>query len=394
MRSLIDLVAGAWKHQPEDIGNISTAAADLIAQAFEGIAPGTLRDYHAHLVGLGAGGTGAQVHPSLLSWKHPIHRIKGLVYMSGGGIDDESRADQQYVDRLLSMIQSGDGCNTMGAMGLLAFDWHYTPAGDVNVDKSEFYTPNAWVLDLANRHPDAFFPIVSVHPYREDALDEIDRCAAQGAKIMKWLPNGQGMKGDEARLEAYYQRLKDHGMALLTHVGEEQAVEAEEDQALGNPLLFRKPLDMGVKVIMAHAASLGTNADIEGDGRQLDNVDLMLRLFDDPNYDDLLFADISATLQFNRLPGPMLKLLERPDLHHRLINGTDYPLPAINVVVRIRDLVRHGLIDAQERKALAEIYHYNALLFDFVVKRRIRHPRTGQRFPVSLFVEHPSLPVR
>lgn len=391
MRFLIDQLAGAWKHRPEDIANIGAQARDLVAQAFEDVEPGSLRDYHAHLVGLGAGGTGAQVNPTLLSWKNPLHRIKGLVYLSGMGVEDEDQADTQYVQRLLSLIRNAEG---IGTMGLLAFDWHYTPDGRINVAKSEFYTPNDWVLDLAEQHPDAFFPIVSVHPYREDALEEIDRCAARGAKIMKWLPNGQGMKGDEARIEAYYERLIRHGMTLLTHVGEEKAVEAEEDQKLGNPLLFRKPLDMGLKVIMAHAASLGTNADIDGDGREVDNVDLMLRLFDEPAYENLLFADISATLQFNRLPGPMLKLLERPDIHHRLINGTDYPLPAINIVIRTRDLVKHDLIDASERKALAELYDYNVLLFDYVLKRRLRHPRTGQKFPPSVFVEHPALPVR
>ncbi len=363
----------------------------MIAEAFADIASGAFRDYHAHLVGLGTGGTGAAVNPELLSWRHPIQRIKCLVYLSGSGVADESQADQQYVERLLKLIRNSPN---PGPMGLLAFDWHYNPDGTINVAKSEFYTPNDWTLGLGQAYPDAFFPIVSVHPYREDALEEVDRCAAAGAKIMKWLPNGQGMKADEARLDSYYQRLKDHGMALLTHVGEELAVEAGEDQALGNPLLFRKPLDMGVKVIMAHIASLGTNADIEGDGGQVENVDLMLRLFDDPAYEDLLFADISATLQSNRLPGPMLKILERPDLHHRLINGTDYPLPAINVVVSTRALVRHELIEAAERKALVEIYHYNPLLFDYVVKRRIRHPKTGQRFPPSMFVENPHLPVR
>lgn len=34
-------------------------------------------------------------------------------------------------------------------------------------------------------------------------------------------------------------------------------MEAEEAQRLGNPRLLRRPLDLGVKVIVAHAASLG-----------------------------------------------------------------------------------------------------------------------------------------
>ena len=89
--------------------------------------------------------------------------------------------------------------------------------------------------------------------------------------------------------------------------------------------------------------------------------------------------------QVNRLPGPLLELLRRPDLHHRLINGSDYPLPAINIVVQTRALVRHGLLTADEREALNEIYDYNPLLFDYAVKRTIRDPESGRRFPASVF---------
>ena len=52
--------------------------------------------------------------------------------------------------------------------------------------------------------------------------------------------------------------MKKYRMILLSHTGEEQAVEAEENQRLGNPLLLRRPLELGIRVIMAHSASLGT----------------------------------------------------------------------------------------------------------------------------------------
>ena len=61
----------------------------------------------------------------------------------------------------------------------------------------------------------------------------------------------------------FEQHLVEHGIALLTHAGEEQAVEAEEDQELGNPLRLRRALDAGVQVIVAHCASLGTGLDLD-----------------------------------------------------------------------------------------------------------------------------------
>jgi mannonate dehydratase len=182
-----------------------------------------------------------------------------------------------------------------------------------------------------------------------------------------------------------------YGVTLLTHVGEEQAVASAEDQAYGNPLLFRRPLEMGVKVVMAHCGSLGENEDLDNPGETAKSFDLFLRLMDNPRYDGLLFGDISAMTQFNRLPGPLTALIKRPDLHHRLLDGSDYPLPAINIVVQTRALVKHGFISRQERKHLNEIYHCNPLLFDYVLKRTIRAPGTRERLSADVFQANTAL---
>lgn len=388
---LVHTVGGGPWPPPEELADrVSPGARDLIARAFEGIPPGALTDYHAHLVGMGTLGDGTWLNPRMTSWAHPLDRLKALVYLRAAGVTDEDRADSQYRDRLARLVRSIQG---HGRLGLLAFDHHYGPDGRKDLAKSEFHTPNDTVFSLAKAHPDLFFPICSVHPYRQDALDELDRSAARGARIVKWLPNAMGMDATDSRCEPFFERMKALGLVLLTHVGEEKAVEAEEDQKLGNPLLFRKPLEMGLTVIMAHCASLGTNADLDNGGREAENFDLFLRMMDDPKYADRLFADISATTQVNRLPRPLLTLLDRTDLHGRLVNGSDYPLPAINIVIWTRSLVKYGMITAEERRAINEIYAVNPLLFDFVLKRTLRHPKTGESFPASVFTEHPKLPV-
>ena len=40
---------------------------------------------------------------------------------------------------------------------------------------------------------------------------------------------------------------------------------------------------------------------------------------------------------------------------------------------------------AREREWLNEIYAYNPLLFDYAVKRTVRHPESGSRFPPDVF---------
>ncbi len=114
-----------------------------------------------------------------------------------------------------------------------------------------------------------------------------------------------------------------------------------------------------------------------------------MRLMDEAKYRGLLFGEISAMLQFNRMPGPFATLLKRQDLHPRLVNGSDYPLPAINALIRTRSLASDGFITGEERTALNEIYDYNPLLFDFVLKRTMRHPETKQKLAASVFMGNP-----
>ena len=386
---LIHLLSGAFRHQPEEITEkLSDGARRLMDRSFEDVDPSKRRDYHVHMVGLGTNNSGMSVNRKMLSWLYPMHRLRAAVYMSGAKVTDRSQADQQYADRLVSLIRNIEG-SSKGH--ILAFDHHYNQDGTINQEKTNFYTPNEWVFNLAGRYPDVFAPTISVHPHRPDALEELEKWAKRGARFVKWLPNAHGMNAADARNDDYYRMLVKYDITLLTHVGEEQAVASAEDQAYGNPLLFRRPLEMGVKVVMAHCGSLGENEDLDNPGETAKSFDLFLRLMDNPRYDGLLFGDISAMTQFNRLPGPLTALIKRPDLHHRLLDGSDYPLPAINIVVQTRALVRHGFISQHERKHLNEIYHCNPLLFDYVLKRTIRAPGTRERLSADVFQANTAL---
>jgi len=203
-----------------------------------------------------------------------------------------------------------------------------------------------------------------------------------------------GINPSDPRCDPFYQKMKELDIVLLSHGGEEKAVEAEEDQKLGNPLLLRRPLDLGVRVIVAHCAGLGDNEDVDSPSRERrTNFEFFLRLMDDKRYEGLVFGEISAMTQFNRIGTPLTTILQREDLHPRLINGSDYPLPAINILVRTGPLVKAGYITVEERKLLNEIYHFNPLLYDFALKRCARIPGSGRRFPASVFMHNPLLGV-
>lgn len=386
---LIDRIGGSFTQQPEALEQTaSLAARNLIDQALTDIDASRLVDFHTHILAIGTSAGDAFVNPRMLNGMN-LERLKFWIYESASGVRNEKNADEEYVARLVRLARAS---KQRGKYRILAFDKHYNANGTANLQKTNMYVPNRYVVELARRYPDIFLPVISIHPYRSDAVQELEQWAKAEVKYVKWLPNAMGMDPANPVIEPFYRKMKEHNMILLSHAGEEQAVEAEEDQRLGNPLRLRKPLDMGVRVIIAHAASLGSCDDLDKGSAQTANCfDLFLRLMDDRKYAGLLFGEISAMLQFNRMPVPFATILKRQDLHARLVNGSDYPLPAINALIRTRSLARDGFITAAEREALNEIYDYNPLLFDFVLKRTIRHPETKQKLAASVFMENPGL---
>lgn len=387
---LIHYISGAFTHQPEELTRkIGTRAGDLIRRAFDDIDPARLVDYHTHVAGIGADDSGAFVNPKMLTWGHPFHRLKFKVYLSAGAVSDPRHADRQFVDRLARLIGNIEG---HGKHRLLAIDKNYDRDGTPNPGKTEFYVPNNYVFTIAEAHPDCFEPVISVNPYRPDALDELDRGAQRGARMVKWLPNAMGMDPSDELCDPFYRKMKELGLVLLSHGGEEKAVEAKEDQKLGNPLLLRRALDQGVKVILAHCAGLGDNEDLDDPERaRRSNFDLFLRLMSEKRFEGLLFADISAMTQSNRCGRPLLTILQREDLHERLVNGSDYPLPAVNILIRTSALRKLGYITTDERNWLNEIYDYNPLLFDFVLKRTLKLPGSDRRLPEKIFMANRNL---
>lgn len=389
---LLHQIGGAFKHRPEDLpAKISDKSFDLIKRSYEDIDPTLLVDHHTHIAGLGSGGSGAFVNPKMRTWRHPLHRLKFKVYMSSAAVANETNADAEFVDRLSTLVKL---LPHHGRHRLLAFDKNYRKDGSINLAKTEFYVPNTYVFQLAERYPDLFVANISVNPYRPDALQELEKCARRGAHVVKWLPNAMGIDPSDPACDSFYRKMKELDLILLSHGGEEKAVEAQEDQKLGNPLLLRRPLDHGVKVIVAHCAGLGSNEDLDDpEQKLLPNFDLFLRLMDEKKYEGVVFGEISAMTQFNRVGKPLTTILSRSDLHDRLVNGSDYPLPAVNILIRTKPLQKLGYLMASECESLKEIYHFNPLLFDFVLKRSLKLPGTDKRLPPSVFMTNSALGV-
>jgi mannonate dehydratase len=113
------------------------------------------------------------------------------------------------------------------------------------------------------------------------------------------------------------------------------------------------------------------------------NFRVFMDMMRDPDYGNLLYGDLSAVTQINRAPEALRTLLSAEDIHHRLLNGSDYPLTGIMPLFSSSQLVRLGLLERETADVIFETQKYNPLLFDLVLKRNLAWQ--GQRFPRQAF---------
>ncbi len=382
---------GGCKYLPDDgLFNPCLAAGlpehlrehPVIKSAWQSIDPSQVWDSHVHLTGIGDSDSGLWITPRMGSLWHPIEYVQYHAYMNAACIKDELAVDKDYVRRLLEQLQAMPvGVKAM----LLAFDYHHDAQGRAVPSHSTFHTPNHYAAALAKQFPERFEWVASIHPYRPDAVEALYLAAEQGARAIKWLPPAMGIDPASKKCDGFYRALKELGIPIISHAGDEKAVHSELAQTLGNPLRLEYALASGVKVIVAHCASLG-QGNVRYDDPQsklLENFELFAGMMENQAYDGLLFGEISAITQINREPEVLRTLLGTTAWQHRLLNASDYPLPGIPVLFSLRYLRSNGFINEDEASLLNEVRQHNALLFDFLLKRSLRYK--GKRFDSHVF---------
>lgn len=66
-----------------------------------------------------------------------------------------------------------------------------------------------------------------------------------------------------------------------------------------------------------------------------------------------------------------------------MLNGSDYPLPAVMPLFSLTQMVRMGYLQLSEARVLSDVRRYNPLLFDFVLKRTVR--ADGRKLATAVF---------
>jgi uncharacterized protein len=272
----------------------------------------SLIDCHVHLAALPEGPNGCYISPHML--KSPLFRF--LLWKHGLSPDNPGQANQKYVADLLTELRASKHVRQAVLLGM---DGVYDQAGLLAREETHFLISNDYVLNTARAHPDDFLPGVSINPKRRDAVDEVHRCADAGAVLVKVLPNAQQFNPAETKYKAFYRALAERRLPFLSHVGYEFSL-IGKDQSVGDPNRLEMALDEGVTVIAAHACSYGLMV-----------YERFLPVLLDfakryPNF----YADISALTLPNRFR-MLFHLRRHPEIHDRLLFGTDYPLSVMHV---------------------------------------------------------------
>ena len=258
---------------------------------------------------------------------------------------------------------------------LLAFDAVHDDHGDCpplpvapRDFGSDIYTSNSLIRDVCRRNAGRFLFGASVHPYRRGAVACVEEVFAAGACLLKWIPLHQNIDAADPRTVAVLRRCAELGLPLLVHYGEEFSLTTQRPAYRSiRPLLatlreLRRDGHMPC-VIVAHAATPVTPLGNRDSHRAL--LEAMTGEFADAP----LYADIAALTTWTKV-GFLRRLLRRPELHAKLLFGSDFPvLPASH---RLRgDLGREyrrlAAIDSWPQRAVCM---YRCLGFNEIVFHR------------------------
>ena len=264
-------------------------------------------DMHCHTAGIGAGESGCFVSKELKN------NFRFKVYLNAFGVtlpEVETKGDQILMKRLADRLEES---TRVGAAIILAMDGVIDDQGNLDRERTEFFVPNEYVSKEVSKYPNLYFG-ASVNPNRTDALDRLQWAKDNGALLVKWLPSIQYIDPGNKSFEPFYRKLIELDLPLLTHAGQERSFTHSRDE-LADPVRLKLPLDLGVKVIVAHAASTGKNEGQE----DIDRLIGMLESY--PN----LYSDISSMTQINK-PGYLRQALKEKRFEGKLLYGSDFPL--------------------------------------------------------------------
>ncbi len=205
------------------------------------------------------------------------------------------------------------GAERLDAAVVLAFDAAHDSEGRLDEANTHLYVKNDYVIQLSRRNPKFLFG-ASVHPYRKDAIAELERCVKAGAVLLKWLPIVQNFNPADERCFGFYEALAHFRLPLLSHTGGEKSLPTL-DPSVADPMLLEPALKRGVTVIAAHCGTRSARGEV-------DFVPSFVRI---AHEHENLYGDTSA-LNLPTRSYAYETILNDPVVRSKLVHGSDWPI--------------------------------------------------------------------
>jgi len=195
---------------------------------------------------------------------------------------------------------------------LLALDAVFDESGKSCPEKTLIHVNNEFIYSVAARHKEFMFG-ASIHPYKKNAVEELELLIKKGACLIKWIPSSQYIEPDNPKCYPFYEALVHYGIPLLSHTGVEHTLGSRRS-AYNHPKRLIPALKKGVKVIAAHC----------GIHLFLHEVSFFNSwAFLAKEYENM-YGDSGAFSVVTRIPS-LKRILKHKVLQKKLLYGSDFP---------------------------------------------------------------------
>jgi predicted TIM-barrel fold metal-dependent hydrolase len=261
-----------------------------------------------------------------------------------GIVGYDAETERQLERKLIETIEQTTWLDTAV---VLAFDAVHDEDGRRDDANTHLYVTNDYVIELIKRNPKMRFA-ASVHPYRKDAVAEIERCVKAGAVLMKWLPITQNFNPADERCIPFYEAMAHHKLVLLSHTGGERSLPSL-DASVADPALLKPALERGVTVIAAHCGTRSVPSETD----YLPTFMQMAHRYEN------LYGDTSALCLPTRSYA-FEPILRDPVVRSKLVHGSDWP------IIALPPLMELGI-----RRSFAAMRERNWMRRDVLIKQQL-----------------------
>lgn len=304
-------------------------------------------DCHFHIVGDGSSGSGCFINLNNTLRKAKAYGLLSLAKLPLSSLGKS--LDSEYKDHALQLIKNSE----LDKAVILAQDHVYNDDGSINPSQTLFFTPDEYVLKLAEEYQE-FIPALSIHPYRKDAIEALERGHEKGARILKYLPSVLNIDFSKKSVRPFIEKARDLDMIFLVHTGGELSLPVIRPE-FHDPKCLYPLLNQGIKVIAAHGGSASHPLDPDYKG----TIAEMLKEFPHLYIDN---SGCNTPFRSKHLPA-----FTKEPFASRVLYGSDYPIPVSSLWLRLRN----ELTPLEHKNCKKEI---NTINRDILIKEYLGFP--------------------